>query len=84
MTIAKVGDQSINRKLSDKRKNPNESIVALYGCSLTRAVHLEVLQSLELNDFLHSFKRFIAWRGGPRLICLDNGATFKAAEKWLK
>jgi hypothetical protein len=45
---------------------------------------LEVLQSLELNDFLSSLKRFIARRGRPRLIYSDNGATFKAAEKWLK
>ena len=58
--------------------------LVLYGCSLSRAVHLEVLQSLELNDFLDSLKRFIARRGRPRLTYSDNGATFKAAEKWLK
>ena len=53
--------------------------LVLYGCSL-----LAVLQSLELNDFLHSLKRFIARRGRPRLIYSDNGETFKDAEKRLK
>ena len=56
----------------------------MYGCSLTRASHLEVLKSLELKDFLHSLKRFIARRGTQKLIYSDNGAKFKAAEKWLK
>ena len=67
-----------------KGKNSKKAYLVLYGCSLTRAVHLEVLQSLEPNDFLDSLKRFIARRGRPRLIYSDNGATFKAAEKWLK
>ena len=67
-----------------KENNPKKAYLVLYGCSLTRAVHLEVLQSLELNDFLHSLKRLIARRGRPRLIYSDNAATFKAAEKWLR
>ncbi len=44
------------------RKISKKAYLVLYGCSLTRAVHLEVLPSLELKDFLHSFKRFIARR----------------------
>ena len=67
-----------------KGKTSKKAYLVLYRCSLTRAVHLEVLQSLELNDFLDSPKRFIARHGRPRLIYSDNGATFKAAEKWLK
>ena len=55
----------------------------LYGCSLTRAVHLEVLQSLEVEEFLPSLKRSIARRGRPEIIHPDNAATFKAADKWL-
>ena len=55
----------------------------LYGCSLTRAVHLEVLQSLGVEEFLLSLKRLIARRGRPEIIYSDNAATFKAADKWL-
>ena len=32
-------------------------------------------------SFIHSFKRFIARRGLPALMILDNGKTFEAAAK---
>ena len=67
-----------------KGKKFGKSYLVLYGCSLTRAVHLEVLKSLELSEFLGSLKRFIARRGRPKIIYSDNGTTFKAASKWLK
>ena len=67
-----------------KGKKTKKSYLVLYGCSLTRAVHLEVLKTLEVGDFLASFKRFIARRGRPKVIYSDNGATFKAADRWLK
>ena len=56
----------------------------LYGCSLTRAVHLEVLKSMETSEFIPSLKRFIARRGRPKVIYSDNAKTFKAAAKWLR
>ena len=56
----------------------------MYACSLTRAVHLDLLKSLETSEFIGSLKRFIARRGRPEIIYSDNGSTFKAAEKWLK
>ena len=61
-----------------------KSYLVPYGCSLTRAVHLEVLKSLELSEFLTSLKRFIARRGRPKIIYSDNGTTFRAALQWLK
>ena len=67
-----------------KGKKFGNSYLFLYGCSLTRAVHLKVLKSLELSEFLGSLKRFIARRGRPKIIYSDNGTTFKAALKWLK
>ena len=59
-------------------------INALVSPLLTRAVHLEVLKTLELSEFLGSLKRFVARRGRPKIIYSDNGATFKAASKWQK
>ena len=52
--------------------------------SVTRGVHLELLRSLETEEFIQSFKRFIARRGRPSLVYSDNGATFKAAAMWLR
>ena len=64
--------------------SPPPPINALVSPLLTRAVHLEVLKTLELSEFLESLKRFVARRGRPKIIYSDNGATFKAASKWLK
>ena len=71
-------------RYNTKGKRTRKSYLVLYGCSLTRAVHLEVLKTLELSEFLGSVKRFVARRGRPKIIYSDNGATFKAASKWLK
>ena len=67
-----------------KGKTNKKAYLALYGYSLTRAVHLELLKSLEAMEFLASFKRFIARRGRPEVIYSDNGSTFKATQKWLQ
>ena len=67
-----------------KAKTERKVYLVLYGCSLSRAVHLDLLRSLELCEFLPSLRQFITRRGRPELIYSDNGATFKAAEKWLK
>lgn len=61
-----------------------KSYVALFSCSLTRAVFLDLLPSLETKEFIKSLKRFIARRGKPSIIYSDNGSTFIAASKWLK
>ena len=56
----------------------------VYACSLARALHLEVLTSLETTEFLGNLKRFIACRGRPRKIYSDNGGTLVAAAEWLR
>ena len=61
-----------------------KAYVLLYSCSLTRAIHLELLPTLETQDFLASFKRFIARRGRPRKVYSDNGGTFVGAAAWLR
>ena len=49
-------------------KKENKAYLVLYGCSLTRAVHLDLVKSLETNYFLASLKRFIARRGILKLL----------------
>ena len=71
-------------KYRTKSKAVKKAYLALYGCSLTREIFLDLLPSIEIEDFLSSFKRFIARRGRPKLIYSDNGSTFKAAAKWFK
>ena len=69
------------------RQTPNrqgKAYLALFACSLIRAVHLELLQNLETETFIPCLKRLIARRGKPRKIYSDNGGTFVKAAKWLR
>ena len=71
-------------RYTSRAKTESKAYLALYACSLTRAVHLDLLKSLETSEYIGSLKRFIAQRGRPEIIYSDNGSTFKAADKWLK
>ena len=61
-----------------------KAYILLYACSLTRAIHLELLPNQTAEEFLLSLKRFIARRGRPEKIYSDNGRTFVAGAKWMK
>ncbi|XP_068704661.1 uncharacterized protein [Montipora foliosa] len=67
-----------------KTKKEMKAYIVLYACSLTRAVHLDLLPSQSTDEFLSSLKRFISRRGRPEKIFSDNGKTFVAAAKWLR
>ena len=64
------------------------STVKRYGCIFTclccRAVHLEVLETLEADSFINGFRRFISRRGMPAKVFCDNGTNFVAAEAELR
>ena len=66
------------------KKSDGKSYILIYTCSLTRGLHLELLPNLSFDEFLASFKRFIAVRGRPRKMISDNGKTFHAASRWIK
>ena len=66
-----------------KAKMEGKANILLYTCSLTRALHLDLLPSLETKEFLRSFKRFIARRGRPETVYSDNGKSFVGAAKWI-
>ena len=57
--------------------------ILLFTCGVTRAVHLELTNTLDQKDFLLAYNRFIARRGCPTNIYSDNGTTFVAAAKLL-
>ena len=71
-------------KYRKSKKQEGKAYLIVYACSLTRALHLEVLTTMETTEFLGSLKRFIARRGRPKKIYSDNGGTFVAAAKWLR
>ena len=56
----------------------------IFTCLTTRAVHLEVAQSLESDDFINMLERFTCRRGSPHFIRSDCGTNFKGANNELK
>ncbi|KFD52715.1 hypothetical protein M513_06371 [Trichuris suis] len=56
----------------------------IFTCLVSRAVHLELTPSLNLNSVIQAVKRFISRRGRPRIIMSDNGSSFVKAAKCLR
>ena len=56
----------------------------LFTCSLSTAIHLEVLSKQTTHKFIHALKRLIAKRGRSQVIYSDNAKTFVAASKWIE
>lgn len=56
----------------------------LFTCMSTRAVHIEVVESLESSSFINSLRRFFAIRGPAKHIRSDRGTNFVGACKELK
>lgn len=69
-------------KISKKRDG--KAHILLVSCSLTRAIHLELLSDQTTEEFIKSLKRFIARRRRPQKMCSDNVRSFVAAAKWLR
>ncbi|XP_043245891.1 uncharacterized protein LOC122393710 [Amphibalanus amphitrite] len=56
----------------------------LVTCMASRAVHMEVSQSLTTDSFLLAFHRFTARRGRPAEVLSDNGTNLRAGERELR
>lgn len=57
---------------------------AVFTCLTIRAVHVEMVYSLNMSSCVTAIKNFIARRGMPVQIYSDNGTNLKAAEKELR
>ncbi|XP_065070793.1 uncharacterized protein LOC135695590 [Rhopilema esculentum] len=74
----------MNKGIYTKGKTDNKSYVCLFTCAATRAVHLELVEALDVDSFIRSFRRFTARRGLPTRIISDNAKTFKTMSKEIK
>ncbi|XP_065664550.1 uncharacterized protein LOC136086196 [Hydra vulgaris] len=61
-----------------------KSYIVLYTCATSRAIHLDLLKTMENEDFRRSIKEMIARRGTPALIISDNAKTFVSTARWLR
>lgn len=56
-----------------------KAYICVFICMSTKAVHLELVTSLNTQSFLATLRRFISRRGKPQKIYSDNGTTFVGA-----
>ena len=56
----------------------------LFTCLAIRAVHIEVVHSMDTESFINALRRFISRRGRPEEIRSDNGGNFVKGEKELR
>lgn len=56
----------------------------LFKCLTTRAVHTEVLSSINADSFLMALRRFISHRGKPAELLSDQGTNFRGGDRELQ
>ncbi|KAE8292497.1 hypothetical protein D5F01_LYC09867 [Larimichthys crocea] len=56
----------------------------LFKCMTTRAVHVDILSSIDTDAFLMALRRFIARRGKPFELLSDQGTNFKGGDRELQ
>ena len=64
-------------------KRQSKVWISLFCCTTTRAVHMEIVDSMTTQDFMHALRRFIARRGVPAEIITDNAKQFQIASSIL-
>lgn len=76
-----VGVDYFGPMLVKQRRNHVKQYGCLFTCLASRAVHIEIAHSLDMDSFI---RRFIARRGRPEVIRSDNGANFQGGELELR
>ena len=66
------------------RRTTEKRWVFLFTCRTTRAVHFEVVPSMDTSSCVMGVEWFVSRRGTPALIWSDNGKNFIEAEKELR
>ena len=58
--------------------------VLLITCLSTRAIHLELVESMDTDSFLMGLRQFFGRRGKPSVVFSDNGSNISTGEKELE
>ena len=66
-----------------RRRSMVKRYGVLYICLTVRAIHIEVVHSLDKYCFIYRMRRFITRRGKPEQMRSDNGGNFVCGEKEL-
>jgi len=79
MPFSAVGVDTLTITLDNQHK-----YILLVTCLVTRAVTLELLQSLKTKDLHYTFRNLKARRNTPDLYYSDNAPQFKILEQFAK
>ena len=63
----------------EERTIVKKRYVRVFTCAASRMVHLELTNSLTIDEFLQALSRMTSRRGLCRTVWSDNAKTFKAA-----
>ena len=61
-----------------------KTYATVFVCLTTKAVHLDLCASLSTEDFMATFRRFVARRGCPSHMYSDNGTNFLGAREEIR
>jgi hypothetical protein len=82
--FAHVGLDYLGPLLIDTPGGKSEKAwICLFTCAVSRAVHLELVNSMSSVQFLLGFRRFMAVYGTPELVVLDNASQFVTTRRVL-
>ena len=77
-----AGPQYVRNSLKDT--NTHKVWIVIFTCTLSRGLHLEVMEDMSFDQLILALRRFISQRGCPQRIVSDNAKTFKGANKLLQ
>lgn len=80
-TFQHIGIDYLEPILVTNQQIIQEKWICLFTCLVTRAAHLECVNSLSANDFNCILQRFLTIKGKPETITSDNTTQFVAAIK---
>ena len=78
--IDMAGPFAIHEGRMTRRTNSSKKVwILLVNCLTSRAIHIEVVSSMDTGSFILALRRFIALRGTCTKIYSDNGSNFIGA-----
>ena len=78
------GPWCVSSRQTRGRSTESKRWAAIFTCMSVRAVHIEVIESLDTSSFINALRRFLAVRGPVKHIRSDRGTNFIGACRALK
>ena len=84
LTFSYVGVDCFGPFLVQRGRSQAKRYGVIFTCLTLRAIHIEVVHSLDTDSFVNCTRCFIARRGQPEQIRSDNGGNLVRGEKELR